>query len=157
MSGTNGWATSSGLGRGIQDTWQIADPRTGDVGVPVSLGFRLYHLYPFLHLLPSGKVFIHFKRTTILFNPDTFKMERVAANGATTKQTGRTQHLYSRTGPGPGTCVLLPLLPHVDEHTGGITYPKGRVLILGGGGAEKEPDDYTDPTDEEVRPNGTTG
>lgn len=157
-SGTNGWATSAGLGRGIQDTWQIADPRTGDVSVPVPLGFRLYHLYPFLHLLPSGKVFIHFKRTTILFNPDdTSNMERVAANGATPKQTGRTQYLYSRTGPGPGTCVLLPLLPHVDEHTGGITYPRGRVLILGGGGAEKEPDDYTDPTDEEVRSDGTTG
>lgn len=150
-SGTNGWATEAGLGRGIQDTWQIADPQAGDVGVPVPFGFHLYHLYPFLHVLPSGQVFVHFKRTSILFDPATSNMVRVAANGAPSTQTGRTQHPYSRTGPGPGTCVLLPLLPQVDGQTGEVTYPRGRIMILGGGGAEKEPEP-ADPTDEEMRP-----
>ena len=155
-SGTNGWATEATLGRGIQDTWQIVNPSTGDVGAPNAFGFHLYHLYPFQHLLPSGQVFVHFKRTTILFDPATTQMTRVAANGATSKQTGRTMHPYSRTGPGPGTCVLLPLLPKLDERSGEVTYPAGRIMILGGGGAEKEPEP-DDPTDEAPPPVGTGG
>jgi hypothetical protein len=173
-SGTNGWATEAGLGRGIQDTWQIANATAGDVGTPFKFGFHLYHLYPFLHLVPTasapeGRVFMHFKRTTILFDPNTFKMVRVAAKAlvereglppiwmsANDKQTGHTQHPYSRTGPGPGTCVLLPLLPKVDASTGAITYPAARIMILGGGGAEKEPEPE-DPTDQEPRSDGSTG
>lgn len=83
-------------------------------------------------------------------------MERVATGGAASNQTGRTQHPYSRTGPGPGTCVLLPLLPQVDEHSGEVTYPAGRIMILGGGGAEKEPEP-SDETDQEPPPVGTGG
>jgi hypothetical protein len=154
-SGTNGYATEAGFGRGIQDTWQIADPRTGNVGTPFSFGFHLYHLYPFLHVLPSGEVFIHFKRTTILFDPNTFGMVRVATGNAGPKQTGRTVHPYSRTGPGPGTCVLLPLLPRVSS-TGEVAYPRGRIMILGGGGAEKEPEP-SDETDQQPPPVGTGG
>jgi hypothetical protein len=52
--------------------------------------------------------------------------------------------------------VLLPLLPNVNAVTHEITYPAGRIMILGGGGAEKEPEP-PDPTDEEVRPDGTKG
>jgi hypothetical protein len=155
-SGTNGWATEAGLGRGIQDTWQIADPVTGSVGPPNPFKFHLYHLYPFQHVLPSGQVFIHFKRKTILFDPATNQMMRVAASGATPQQTGRTRHWYSRTGPGPGTCVLLPLLPQLDEPSGEVRYPAGRIMILGGGGAEKEPEP-PDKIDEEPPPVGTGG
>jgi Galactose oxidase-like, Early set domain/Glyoxal oxidase N-terminus len=156
-SGTNGWATEAGLGRGIQDTWQIANPITGDPGTPMAFGFHLYHLFPFQHVLPSGEVFIHFKRTTVLFNPATSEMVRVAARNASSKQTGRTQHPYSRTGGGPGTCVLLPLVPTFEARAGAVTYPAARILILGGGTAEKEPEP-SDPTDDEVRPeDGTTG
>lgn len=174
-SGTNGWATESGLGRGVQNTWQINDPRTGAVVGPFAFGrdFYLYHLYPFLHVVPTaaapaGRIFVHFKRTTILFDPASFGWMRVAStvliertDGPVTMtagptRTGHTQHPYSRTGPGPGTSVLLPLLPQVDGATGAISYPAGRILILGGGGAEKEPDDE-DPTDQEPRSDGSTG
>jgi hypothetical protein len=154
-SGTNGWATERGFGRGLQDTWQIANPLTGDVGSPTPFGFHLYHLFPFQHVLPSEQVFIHFKRTTVLFNPADKKMVRVAADGASDNQTGRTKHPYSRTGGGPGTCVLLPLLPNIDPNTGAVSYPGGRIMILGGGGAEKAPEPVDQSDQEEVCPDGT--
>jgi hypothetical protein len=155
-SGTNGYATEAGLGRGIQDTWQIADPATGVVGMSVPFGHHLFHLYPFQHVLPGGKVFVHFKRTTVLYDPSNGSFQRVAASGKGPTQTGETRHPYSRTGPGPGTCCLLPLIPTYNPSTGQVSYPAGRVLILGGGGAEKEPEP-ADPTDEEPRSDGTTG
>jgi hypothetical protein len=51
---------------------------------------------------------------------------------------------------------LLPLIPSYDRTNGQVKYPAGRILILGGGGAEKEPEPK-DPTDEETRSDGTTG
>ena len=98
--------------------------------------------------MPSGELFIHFKRTTLLFDPanQTNPTRRVAASRRSNKQTGETRHLYSRTGGGPGTCCLLPLLPKRNEQTGEIEYGAGRILILGGGGAEKEPEP-ADPTE----------
>jgi len=155
VSGTNGYATEKGFGRGIQDTWQIADPATSNVGAARPAGFNFYHLYPFMHVLPSGKVFIHSKRTTRLFDPSDETFLRIAAAGLPSNRTGFTNHLYSRTGPGPGTCVLLPLIPKRNR-AGTIEYPAGRILIVGGGGAEKEPEP-TDPTDSERRSDGTTG
>jgi len=156
-SGTNGWATEGGLGRGIQSTYQIADPRTKTMTSPTAIGINqpdeegrqrahLFHLYPFMHLLPSGKVFVHFKRTTLLYNPATMLLERVAVGGAKADETGRTNDPYSRTGPGPGTYVQLPLIPRRNPGTGTIDYPAGRIMILGGGGAEKKPEE-PDKTD----------
>ncbi len=144
------------LGRGIQDTYQTADPATGSPGTPIAFGHHLFHLYPFQHVLPGGKVFIHFKRTTIVYDPTNGVRQRVAASGRGPNQTGETRHLYSRTGPGPGTCCLLPLIPTYDPLNGQVKYPAGRILVLGGGGAEKEPEP-ADPTDEELRSDGTKG
>jgi hypothetical protein len=165
-SGTNGWATEGGLGRGIQSTYQIGDPRTKTMTSPTAIGINqpdeegrqrahLFHLYPFMHLLPSGKVFVHFKRTTLLYNPATMLLERVAVsgtNGAKADETGRTNDPYSRTGPGPGTCVQLPLIPRRNPGTGTSDYPAGRIMILGGGGAEKKPEE-PDKTDGQGDPN----
>ncbi len=140
ISGTNGYATEPGLDRGIQNTWQFIDPRSGTVDSARALPFHnIFHLYPFMHVLPTGELFIHFKRTTMLFKPDPdASFRRIAAGGADSHSLGRTQHPFSRTGPGPGTSALLPLNPRRDSQTGRAVYPKGRVLILGGGGAEKE-------------------
>jgi hypothetical protein len=44
-SGTNGYATSPGLGRGIQNTWEYIDG-TGPVGGKQDTGFYWFHLYP---------------------------------------------------------------------------------------------------------------
>jgi hypothetical protein len=141
-SGTNGWATERGLGRGIQDSYEIADPSARTVGHPAGLSYHLYYLYPFVLTLPSGKIFVHSRRTTHLFDPATFGWERIApkmkplANGE--EVPGDTVHQYSRTGPGPGTCVLLPLEPRLDGEPGAVSYPAGQILILGGGGLEGE-------------------
>lgn len=142
-SGTNGWATSPGLGRGIQNTWECADG-TGPLGGSQKTHFYWFHLYPFQHVLGDGRVFTHSKRTTRLFNPATGKWCRAAPGGALTAPPGQTPEPgetvwpYSRTGPGPGTSVLLPLVPTRDGER--WAYPAGRVMILGGGGAEGAPE-----------------
>lgn len=140
ISGTNGWATETGLGRGIQDTYEIADPLSRTVDGPIALGFNIFHLYPFVHTLPSGQLFIHFKKTTAVFDPPSGTFGRVAQGSAPAHLPGGTVHKFSRTGPGPGTCVLLPFEPSVDEETGQPSYGAGRVMILGGGGEEGKPD-----------------
>jgi hypothetical protein len=140
ISGTNGWATETGMGRGIQDTYEIAEPSTRTVGSPTDLGFNIFHLYPFVHTLPSGQLFVHFKQTTAIFDTASNTFGRIAQGSAPPNRPGGTVHPFSRTGPGPGTCVLLPLEPSKGDEEGVPSYPRGRILILGGGGAEGKPD-----------------
>jgi hypothetical protein len=143
VSGTNGYATVPGFWRGIQNTWEYADG-SGPTGNVTATPFYWFHLFPFVHVLTAGEVFTHAKRTTRLFNPETGKWRRVAPLGPLvmdpghTPPTGDTVWPFSRTGPGPGTSVLLPLHPTlvVDRPV----YPIGRVMILGGGGAEGAPE-----------------
>jgi hypothetical protein len=112
---------------------------------------HIYHLYPFAHLLPSGEVFIHWKRRTVTCAPNStgtvWTTNRASWRGhwagpllARFPTWKVTQWPVSRTGPGPGTSVLLPLIPTRDPVTGDVTYPVGRIMIIGGGGAEGEPD-----------------
>ncbi len=138
-SGTNGYAASEGLGRGIQDTWEYADG-TGPLGGKQDAGFYWFHLYPFQHVLANGRVFTHADRATRLFDPtnDQNPWSRVAPNDPLHYGPGTTVWPYSRTGPGPGTSVLLPLQP--IWQAGRWLYPTGQVMILGGGGAEGEPE-----------------
>jgi hypothetical protein len=136
-SGTNGWATSPGLGRGIQNTYEFADT-TGQVGGPIRTPFFWFHLYPFAHVLPSGLLFTHSKRSTRLFDPRTGRWRRIAPAVGIDAAPGDTRWPFSRSGPGPGTCVLLPLRP--EEREGEWVYPAGRLMILGGGGAEAAPE-----------------
>lgn len=137
-SGTNGYATTPGLGRGIQNTWECADGN-GPTGGKRDTGFFWFHLYPFHHVLTNGELFTHAHRATRLFDPETSGWRRVAPSSAALNAgPGITVWPYSRTGPGPGTSVLLPLHPIRDG--GRWVYPTGRVLILGGGGAEGEPE-----------------
>ena len=136
-SGTNGWATSPGLGRGIQNTYEFADT-TGQVSGPIRTPFFWFHLYPFAHMLPSGLVFTHSKRTTRLFDPCNGSWRRIAPAVGIDAAPGDTLWPFSRSGPGPGTSVLLPLRP--EERDGEWVYPAGRVMILGGGGAEAAPE-----------------
>lgn len=140
-SGTNGYATEPGLGRGIQNTWEYADGNGPAGGRPQATGFFWFHLYPFHHVLTNGELFTHADRATRLFNlnPATTSWRRIAPSSAALNAgPGITVWPYSRTGPGPGTSVLLPLHP---THDGGRwVYPTGRVMILGGGGAEGEPE-----------------
>ena len=150
ISGTNGYATMPGFGRGIRDSWVIVDPQTNDVPASTSLGggsaggrFNIYHTYPFVHVLPEGVLFVHYKRFTRFFDPrtQTWTLPLGQAGGGPLYGGGGggpielTRWPFSRTGPGPGTCVLLPLAP--EQRNGAPHYRPGRIMILGGGGAEK--------------------
>jgi hypothetical protein len=143
LSGTNGYATESGFGRGIQDTCQIYNPATGTVSPKEDLPFQLHHLYPFLLALPRGQVFIHSHRKTVLFDPA--KPPGDSGRFDQSLVPLETNWPFSRTGGGPGVCCLLPLKPKRVERDGNgnitVVYPRGKVLIVGGGGAEKVPED----------------
>lgn len=130
ISGTNGQNAALS---GLQNNMQIFDPITGNRGPLIDLarvnggGFQIFHWYPFLHVLPSGLVFVHSRMRTHLYD---WRNDRWSINAV-----GPTRHPYSRTGLANGTSVLLPLLPRVVG--GVVTYPAGgRILILGGGGGE---------------------
>jgi hypothetical protein len=94
--------------------------------------------------LTNGHVFTHADRATRLFDPATNTWTRVAPKtgpevpGGAKYEPGHTVWPYSRTGPGPGTSVLLPLQP--TRQADRWLYPTGQVMILGGGGAEGEPE-----------------
>lgn len=144
ISGTNGFATASGFGRGIRDSLQIVDPLAGTVGPNIPLGFNIFHTYPFMFVLPSGRVFLHYKKTTqlVTVRGGSVSFTRTGWDGVNSgpRGTGVTRSPFSRTGPGPGTSVLLPLEPRLDAQRNAVRYAAGRVLILGGGGAEPAPE-----------------
>jgi hypothetical protein len=75
-------------------------------------------LYPFVYVLPSGKVLVHSRNVTRFYDPATRTWDATQLVAT---------HPYSRTYPGEGSSVLLPLLPEAGH--------RARVLALGGGGA----------------------
>jgi hypothetical protein len=93
-----------------------------------------------MHLLPSGRVFVHSGTRSRLYNPRTNTWD--AATGSeeneendSTKQQHplaeyKTQYEYSRTNPGQGTCLLLPLLPTTSPPY------RARIMIIGGAGSD---------------------
>jgi hypothetical protein len=114
---------------GVNNTVQMFDPATSTMGPeqPIPLpfssvdSFEPVDLYPYCYVLPSGKVLVHSRRTTRLYDPATQSWD-------TTEVPANYQ--WSRTYPGGGTSVLLPLSP-------ATTPPyRARVLIAGGGGAD---------------------
>lgn len=111
----------------VNHTWQIFDPVTNRIGPqqPVEFPFSptdpSIDLYPFCYLLPSGKLLVHSRHTTRFLSPGTGVWDTVKLE---------TRHPYSRTYPGQGTSVLLPL-SYRDGY-------RARVLVAGGGGANPE-------------------
>ena len=106
--------------------------------------WHFYHLYPFAHVLPNRTVFVHWKRRTADFYParpaGSFRWgwhwQGPLYGGPCAGQDWKyTKHQYSRTGPGPGTSVILPLKPRPAKK-GGFFYPPARIMIVGGGGRE---------------------
>jgi hypothetical protein len=174
ISGTNAWATMAGFFGGIQNSWLTIDPAARSVSrstilqAPIAPAqvrrWKIYHLYPFVHVLPAGVAFVHYRRITRFFNPANglWSVPLGGPGGSLYGSGGGglelTQHPFSRTGPGPGTSVLLPLVPTRNSENGEVEYPAGKILILGGGGAEgkPEPDDKLFPTDDDFPLNPTT-
>jgi hypothetical protein len=83
-----------------------------------------FDLYPFLKIIPGGNLFVHSHDTTWLLPLDSSNEPVIGGLGYTPFYNAQSQN--SRTYPGQGACVLLPLDP--DAPT------KASILIVGGGG-----------------------
>jgi hypothetical protein len=127
--------------KGVNNTVQIFDPMTKTMGKeqPVAKPFSTMDpfgpvdLYPYCYVVPSGDmvgtVLVHSRWTTRVYHPGT---------GWDSTEVHSNYH-YSRTYPGGGTSVLLPLSPNTNPPY------KARVLIAGGGGANQPGLDKTTP------------
>ena len=129
ISGTKGYGFDISIIAPVNNTFQMYDPLAGmgkeqPVPKPFSVhfppGFDTIDLYPFVFVLPSGKIFIHSRNTTRFYNPNTAEWE---------EDQLRTQYPFSRTYKTMGTAVLLPLGP--PDY-------RAKVMLIGGGGADPE-------------------
>jgi hypothetical protein len=114
--------TKKSGGGSINDTYQIFHPALGlqpPQPAPFLNETAPYNTYPFVFLLPSGKLVIFSADRACLFDlaTKTFGPERVFAKRG-----------VARTYPLEGTGVLLPLQPDNDPPY------RARVLVIGGGG-----------------------
>lgn len=109
------------LGAGLNRNTDIFDPATNTMAHTRSPHFLSdwdFDLYPFLLVLPGGAVFVHSRRKTWLFYPDSSGRLTPSPNVYT------TQSPNWRTYPVPAGCVLLPLRPSEPNRV--------RILIVGG-------------------------
>lgn len=83
-----------------------------------------FDLYPFLQVLPGGNLFVHSHDTSWLLSLNAANEPGIGALGFTPFYNARSPN--SRTYPGQGACVLLPLDPD--------TPTKANLLVVGGGG-----------------------
>nr|OQO29912.1 hypothetical protein B0A51_03508 [Rachicladosporium sp. CCFEE 5018] len=97
----------------------------GSTILPLLVKAQPYYMYPFLHLLPTGDLFILASKSSVLFSPST---------GATTKTLPDLPGDY-RTYPNTGGSTLLPL------SSANNWCPS--IIICGGGAYQ----DITSPTD----------
>jgi hypothetical protein len=110
----------------LNDTYECFDPTAGTAGAlqppqpaPIVAEADPYCLFPFVFVLPTGKLLVHAGTLTRVLDLAT---ETWDATGLT------TQSATARTYPSTGTCVLLPLLPDGDPPY------RARVLLIGGAG-----------------------
>ncbi len=115
--------SGTGIPRQVNKSYEIFDGKTKGPSIPIpelfddcedSLG--LYGLYPFVYVLPDGRLFIHGNTRTYFLDVATNTVEALPT---------RTQLKTSRTYPSEGSTVLLPLRPE-DNY-------QAKVMILGGG------------------------
>jgi hypothetical protein len=114
---------SCALGKPINASYEILDPTSGlqpPRPAPVLEEAAPYSLYPFVFVLPSGKLLIHANNRTRFLDLSSWQFDPTPLMAV---------RATSRTYPAEGTCVLLPLLPDTDPPY------RARVLLIGGGGA----------------------
>lgn len=109
----------------INNTLQAFANYDNSLSKPAELPFKV-DLYPFMHLLPNGKIFVHSNNTTRFYNSLTNVWERNENNSLVEI---KTNYEYSRTNPGQGTSVLLPMTPYSDPPY------HARILLIGGAGS----------------------
>lgn len=139
MSGTMGSGGPVSETAPVNNTLQVFDAVDGLHGtVPLPLPFAstfpldfpTIDLYPFVFVQPSGLLLVHSRTVTRFLDTNGFEWtadELVAA------------YPFSRTYPGQGSAVLLPLR-HDDDPPYRV-----RVLVVGGGGADPHDLNVTTP------------
>jgi hypothetical protein len=105
------------------DTYQVFDPITNQIGPPVTVPLLTdagitNGLYPFVFVLPDDRLLMHAGATTHLYS-----LPGLTHDGTQLTAVRPT----SRTYPVEGTCVLLPLLPDSNPPY------RARVMAIGGG------------------------
>jgi hypothetical protein len=130
MSGTMGSGGPVSPSAAVNNTLQVFDPVAGlQTSHPLPEPFSSFFppefptidLYPFVFVLPSGELLVH-SRTVTRF------LDWSSLDWSATELPGVSP--VSRTYPGQGSAVLLPLLPGEDPPY------RARVLVVGGGGAD---------------------
>ncbi len=111
--------------RGGNANYEVFTPGVGS-GLPQPAGLLAQAglmTFPFVFVLPAGRLFIHAGERTQFFDVDAMDFVGPVIGGAgRPDRNGRTYHLQ-------GTSVLLPLKP------GGPVPYRARVMVFGGGGA----------------------
>ncbi len=108
--------------------YEIFDPINDELAKPEKF-IENIKMYPFLQVLPGGTLFVHSEDTTKFWN--------IAEKNFIDNAEFHTNSLGTRTYPGMGSCVLLPLEPDSDT---------AKILIVGGS-MLMSPNKNTDATD----------
>lgn len=127
VSGTHSHAGHSLFGGFINLNYEIFDPTTNTLTAPEKFIDKI-DMYPFLQVLPGGKLFVHSENETHFWDIDSKTMMPGIQFHNKTEGT--------RTYPGMGSCVLLPLDPASE---------RARILIVGGS-TKLKPDNNTNAT-----------
>lgn len=132
ISGTKGAGGPISPTSPVNNTMQVYDGAAGlqpEQPLPVPFSnhfppsFPTIDLYPFVYVLPSGHLLVHSRNTTRFYD---------LATGAWDTMQLPTAYPHSRTYPGQGSSVLLPLLSDSDPPY------RARMLVIGGGGEDPE-------------------
>lgn len=136
VSGTYAHTFHSIFGGFINTDYEIFDPSTNTLSKPAKF-IEEIELYPFLHVLPGGILFVHSKDTSHFWNIAESKV--IADIEFHTKSKG------TRTYPGMGSSLLLPLDQQQENATTG-PLDTARILLVGGS-TSLSPNNNTDATD----------
>jgi hypothetical protein len=132
MSGTMGSGGPVSPTAPVNNSLQVFDPVAGlQPSVPLPSPFSSFFpaefptidLYPFVYVLPSGALLVHSRNVTRFYD---------WATGVWSSVELPLVSPHSRTYPGQGSSVLLPLRP-TD-----VPPYRARVLVIGGGGADPQ-------------------
>lgn len=127
VSGTHAHAGHSLFGGFINLNFEIFDPTTNTLSAPQKFIDKI-DMYPFLQVLPGGKLFVHSENETHFWD--------IASKTMMPNVQFHNKTEGTRTYPGMGSCVLLPL-----DHTSDTA----RILIVGGS-TKLNPDNNADAT-----------